>query len=157
MGGGIAQHFPFTSGKWTNILRRTATIKMPRLQALAGTHQAASRQQHFVFNHRAVHDNTAHADETTIANGAGVQQTFVPDGHVFSDSQRNTARRIRPVMGHMQHAEILNIAARTNADAVDIATRHGTRPQRHIVSQGYLADDQCRGVHVNPLAQNRSL
>src|SRR5579864_40529 len=78
MGRGIAQHLPFHRRQRPYLLRGTAAVQEACSETLPGTHQAAGTQEHVVLDHRAVHDDGAHADEAAVADAAGMQEALVP-------------------------------------------------------------------------------
>ena len=51
-------------------------------------------------------------------------------------------------MGHMQHRAILDIAARSDADAVDIATHDRARPHRRVFVQFDITDNNRVGIDI---------
>ncbi|MNC65356.1 hypothetical protein D3C75_1156340 [compost metagenome] len=110
------------------MLDRAADIEKTAFQAFARRHQAAGADDHFVFDHRAIHDGAAHANQNSVAQGAAVEHDFVTNGYFITDQQRKSIRVERPCVGNVQHAAILHAATRTNADAVHIAADHGQRP-----------------------------
>ncbi len=77
------------------------------------------------------------------------------DGDVLADLQVGAAGAVRPVMGDVQHRAVLHIAARADADAVDVAAHHRHRPQRHVVAQLDIADQLRRRVDIDTLPQAR--
>lgn len=74
VGCGITQHVALLRSQRAQFACRAAAVQVSGFQALAGTDQAAGRDQHLVFDHRTVHHDAAHADKTAVADGTGVQQ-----------------------------------------------------------------------------------
>src|SRR5690606_33257044 len=60
--------------------------------------------------------------------------------------------QVRPVVADMHHHAVLQVAARTDADEVDVAADHGHRPDRDIVAQHHVADDLGGGVDEDAFA-----
>ncbi|MOA43179.1 hypothetical protein D3C78_1653080 [compost metagenome] len=52
---------------------------------LARRHQAAGTDDHIIVDHRAVHDDAAHADQYPVAYRTTMQHDLVGDGHVIAD------------------------------------------------------------------------
>ncbi|KWV14656.1 hypothetical protein A6R79_14145 [Xanthomonas translucens pv. translucens] len=78
-----------------------------------------------VFLHRgAVQDARAHADQAQVLDGAGVE-----DGAV------------------------LDVAARVDAHAVDVAADHRAGPHRHVFAQSHVADEGAGRIHVGACAE----
>ena len=76
--------------------------------------------------------------------------------HVFADLQPDAAGRVGTVVGDMQTGVVLHIAARADADAVDVAAHGGQRPDAAVLAQLHVAD-QLRGlVHPGALGQLRA-
>src|ERR1700737_3862617 len=53
------------------------------------------------------------------------------------------------VFHHVQHRTILNIGASADANPVDVAADHYTRPDAGKLSHRDVADDHCIGVDVS--------
>jgi hypothetical protein len=74
---------------------------------------------------------------------------------ILANHQWQTIRLPGAFVGDMQNAPILDIAARTNGDAIYITPDNRHRPYRHIIPQQNRASDGCFGVNINPGAQLR--
>ncbi|OLC42162.1 MAG: hypothetical protein AUH74_04585 [Nitrospirae bacterium 13_1_40CM_4_62_6] len=59
---------------------------------------------------------------------------MVPDRHVISQD-----RRVR-VMGHVHHAEVLNIGPLPDPDGVDIAAYHRVEPDARLLADHHIPD-----------------
>jgi len=101
---------------------------------LAFTDQLARRNHRAGANHAVPADDDAvehgrvHADQAGVHDRAGVHDGAVADGDVGADGQRETARRVVAVVGHVQDRTVLDIAARADADGVHVAARDRERP-----------------------------
>src|SRR2546427_7912726 len=82
-----------------------------------------------------VHDNCAHADQTVRFNTASVQNDSVAHRHVVSQY------RGVQVSGYMQTAQVLNVAAFTDSDVIDIAANHTVEPNTRVSSDLDISDD----------------
>ncbi len=151
--GGIGEEAALLVRQRTRLLHRAADVQVAALQHLARRHQAAGTDDHLVRHHRAVHDDAAHADQDAAAQGAAMQGHLVADGHVVADQQRKTIGVERAGMGDVQHAAILHAGARTDADAVHVATDHRQRPHRAVFAQLDIADDHSAGIDEHSLAK----
>ena len=63
-----------------------------------------------------------------------------------SDQQRRAAGHERPVMADMQNTTILDVAVRPDADLMDIAANHDTRPEAGVGADMHITDDQAQRV-----------
>src|SRR5690606_31993165 len=117
----------------------------------------AGADDHLVLDHRAVHDDAAHADQNAVAQGTAVQGDLVPDGNIVADDQRIAFRVEGSGVGDVQHAAVLHTGARADADAVHVAADHGHRPDRAVITQYHVADDHCGGVNEGTRAQLRAV
>lgn len=151
--GGVGEEAALLVAQRTGLLRRAADVEEAALQHLARRHQAAGAEDHFVLDHRAVHDDRAHPHQHPVADAATVQQDLVPDGHFVADAQRKTVRVEGAGVGDVQHAAVLDAAALADADAVHVAADHHQRPDRAVGADLDVADEHGRGIDEDPLAE----
>lgn len=90
-----------------------------------------------------------------MTNGAGMNNGAVADGDLLADHQRETARRVGAVMGHVADRAVLDVGLRADLNRVDIATQYGLWPHRHIIAQLHLANDAGLGINPDTLPQLR--
>src|SRR5690242_17101020 len=102
----------------------------------AGGDDAASADVHAVQNDR------AHADEAARLDDAAVQRAAVADGDVIAKDEGVL------VAHDVEHAAVLNVGARADADVVDVAANHGTGPNAGVVADDDVTDDDGGGVNV---------
>lgn len=86
-------------------------------------------------DHSAVHDDGAHADEATGLDVATVDDDPMAQGDVVVDDGGVFAAC------DMDHGQVLDIDALTNADLVDIATDDAVEPDGAALSDVDIADD----------------
>ena len=84
-----------------------------------------------------------------------MQYGAVADGNVFADNQWRTFGFGRRAAADVQHAAVLYVGARADADVVDVAAHDGARPDGYVVRQYDIADDDGGGIQVNAFAQLR--
>src|SRR3546814_5660219 len=63
--------------------------------------------------------------------------------------------RVRAVVADVDHGAVLDVAARTDANEIDVAAGHGLRPHRHVVAQFHVADHAGVGIDVHARAKRR--
>ena len=107
---------------------------------LAFRHQGAGADDAARANTRAIHHSRPHANQSAIANGAAMQNSMMPNGHISADRQWKTH------IG-MQHGTFLDIAARADADGFIVTTDHGAKPNAHIFGQDHMAHHLRIGRH----------
>src|SRR6185437_5957294 len=105
-----------------------------------------------LVHHRTIHHGGVHADQAVVANRAGVHHRGVADGDALAD-QAGKARAVRTRVGDVHDAAVLDAAACTDADMVDIPAQHRAGPDRHVVAQHHVADHAGGGVDVDALAE----
>jgi hypothetical protein len=66
-------------------------------------------------------------------------------------------RAYRARHGHVQHAAILDVRARADADVVDVAARDRERPQRGVFAEFDIADHERSRVDVYICAKARKM
>ena len=157
IGRAVRKEGDFFLGQRPNLLHRTADVEKTALQCLARRHQAACADDHFVFNHGAVHDGAAHADQDAIADSAAVEHDLVADGHFVADQQREAVRVERPGVGDVQNTAVLHAGARADADAVHVAANHRQRPDRAVGADFDIAEHDRRIVDKRPFAKRWSV
>ena len=79
------------------------------------------------------------------------------DGHVVADQQREAVRVERAGVGDVQHATVLHAGARTDADAVHVATNDRQRPDGAVFADFDVADHHRRAVDKCAFAQLRGV
>lgn len=144
---GIAEKNFFCVGQRPGLPRGRSHIEESRLQRSARRDEATGSEDDFVFNHRAVHDYSAYANQAVIAYPATMQHDTMTDRHILSYKQGKTARRILPPMGDMQHATVLDIGPGTNLDMIDIPAQHAHRPDGYIITEDDIADYDSRFIN----------
>ena len=77
---------------------------------------------------RSVEDDAAHPDEHVIAHGAAVEEDHVAHCHVISDRRRGGASR------HVQHASVLDVRTRADANGKHVAADDGGEPHARVVA-----------------------
>ena len=80
----------------------------------------------------------------------------MPNGHVFANVQREAARVIGAIMGHMQDGAVLNVGACTDPNDLHIAAHRRMGPHANIITQRDITHDDSGGVDHHALAQYRS-
>ncbi len=153
--GAVAEKGAFLVIQQPGLPDRAAHVQVPADQALAGRHQAAGADDHFILDNGAIHDGAAHAHQDAIAQGAAVQHDLVTNGHLVADDQRKAVGIERPGMGDVQHAGVLHAGARTDADTLHIAANHRQRPDRAVFADLHIAQDDRRTVDEYPWCQFR--
>ncbi len=155
--GRVAEEVALLVGQRARLFHRATDVQVAAFQALARRHQRAGTDDHLVLDHRAVHDDAAHADQNAVAQGAAMQSDLVPDRHLVTDDQRVAIRVERPGVGDVQHAAVLHAGARTDADAVHVTADHGHWPDRAVLAQFDIANDHGRSVDEDALTELRSM
>src|SRR5690606_11942807 len=126
---------------------------MTGLQPLARRHQCSCADDDFVFDYRAVHDGTAHADQYAAADGAAVQQGFVANGDVVTQNQRPAAGVEVAGVGDVQYGAVLDAAAVADADFVHVAADDGHGPDGAVFAHLDVSDHHRTLVYPGPLAK----
>jgi len=155
--GAVGEESALLVGQRPGLFHRAADVQVTTLQALAGWHQAASADDHFVFDDGTVHDRAAHADQDAVAQGTAMQHDFVTDGHLIADDQREAVRVERAGVGDVQHTGVLHAGAGADADAVHVAADHRQRPDRAVFADLHVAQNHRRTVDEGPQSNFRSV
>ena len=71
--------------------------------------------------------------------------------NIAADCQRPAARIKVAGMRDVQNRIVLNVGARSNADAMDVATNHGAWPNRAIIAEMHVANHCGGAVDENAL------
>ena len=79
-------------------------------------------------------------------NGAGVNDGFVADGDQFPND-------CGEVVGEMDDGAVLNVAARADQNAVDVAAQDRLIPDTAVVTQRYIPQHIRTGSDKNPGAE----
>lgn len=153
----VGEEGPLLVAQRPCLLHRAADIQITTLQALARRHQAAGADDHLVFDHRAIHDGAAHADQDPIAQGAAMQHDFVANGYLIANNQREALGVERPGVGDVQDAAILHAGARAYTDAVHVAADHRQRPHRAVCADLDVPQDHRRTVDKSAWSNFRSV
>ena len=82
-----------------------------------------------------------------------MQHALMADRHVRADHQRQTALRVGTVVGDVQHAVVLHVAARADDNLVDVATGDAERPERGIITDDHCADHERGRIEVDARAE----
>src|SRR5687768_7567685 len=59
------------------------------------------------------------------------------------------------IMGHVQHAAILDAGARANVNFMHVSAEHGPRPDGCILADGDATDNHRRLIHVGARSDGR--
>src|SRR5690606_12260535 len=152
----VVQPLDLRIAEHPHLPRRVADPQLALAHGAPGRHQRAGADEGVLLHHRAVEHDRAHADEHRVLDPAGVDDRLVADRHVLADHGGEPAQlRVRPVVADVDHGAVLDIAARADADEVDVAADHRLRPHRHVVSQLHVADHAGVGIDVDPRAERR--
>ena len=111
-------------------------------------HQRVRTDEALLADFRAVQNDRAHADEAFVADGAGVNNGGVADGDKSSEDARKIIRQ-------MHDGIVLNVAARADDDAIDVAAQNGVVPNADLVAQSDVAEDHRAFCDVNVFAERR--
>ena len=98
---------------------------------------------------RAVENDRAHADEHFVVDRAGVDDRAVADRDQFADD-----RRI--IVGEMDDGAVLNIGARADDDAVNVAAQNGAIPDARFFAERDVANDGGVGNNKRARMQTRT-
>lgn len=108
------------------------------------------------LNYRAIEHHRPHSHQTGIGNFTGMDDGAMANGHVLANHRGKPApARMRAIMADMDDRAILHIAARADADEIDITAHHRKRPDGHILPQHHIANYLRRRIHIHPRTQNR--
>src|SRR5690606_21631094 len=157
VGRSVGKELALLVAQRTHFLRRAAHVQIAAAQGLVGGYQTTGAEDHFILDHGAIHDDTAHADQNAAADPATVQQHLVADGYIVTDDQRIAIRVEWPGVGDVQYAAVLHAGARTDADAMHVAANHRGRPDRTIITQLHITQHHRAAVHEYALTQKRRL
>ncbi len=131
-------------------------IKKACLESLARWHQTAGTDHHIIFDHGPVQQDGTHADQHPVAYGAAMQHRLVADRDILADQQWIAAGVAGTLAGQVQYCAVLNVAARTDADMVDVPSGGHHGPDAGIVTQLDIAHQGGAGVYIYPFAQLRA-
>ncbi len=99
--------------------------------------QGAGSHHGIFTDDRAVHDDGAHTNQHSILDRTAVQNHFVADCHIVADDQRVC------IMGHMQHAEVLDVGAISDSNVVHVPSNDSMEPDAAVLSHDDVADDDA--------------
>ena len=85
----------------------------------------------------AVEEGGAHADEGTVADGAGMNGDVMADGDMAADMCGTG------VVGDVDTGAVLYVGAVADGDGSHIATHDGSEPDGALVAHGDVANDGC--------------
>ena len=145
---GILKPLELFIGQGAYLACRTAHIEIAALQGFAFRHQAARSEQHAVLHYRTIQDDRADADQAFVTDGAPMDDDAVADGDIIADGHHIALRASRIRVCDMDDAAVLDIAARPDADMIDVTADHRHRPYRRLGSDHHIADDRCLGIHI---------
>ena len=86
----------------------------------------------------AIKDSPTHAYQGSTADGAGMNDSTVPKTDFICQDARQAAAEVH-------HAEVLNVAAIPENDAVDVSADHCPKPYRTIDAKRDVADQRRVG------------
>ncbi len=155
--GAVGEEGALLVGQGPGLFYRAADVQVAAFQALAGRHQAAGADDHFVFDSGAIHDRAAHANQNAVAQGAAMQHDLVADGHLIADDQWKAIRVERASMGDVQHTAVLHAGARPDTDAMHVATHHRQWPHRAVLTDLHIAQHHGRTVDKSARCNFRSV
>src|SRR5690606_15605359 len=137
-------------------LRGVAKPQLAAAHYLARRHQRTGADVAVVFHHHPVHHRRTHADQRAVADRAGVDDGAVADGDVVADDRGIAVHaRMRAGMADVDDGSVLQVAARADAHEVDVAAHHGARPDRTVVADPDVTDEDGGGVDVDAFAELR--
>ncbi len=115
-------------------------------QFLAGGDQRAGANDGMRVDDGTVHDGGTHADQAVVHQPAGMQGDAMANGDLVAYLQIMAAGAVGAVMGDMQHAMILDVGVAADPDFVHIPADHGKRPDRTVLTDDHVTDDQGRVI-----------
>ena len=98
----------------------------------------------------AIEDDRAHADQTFVADSAGVDNRGMANGDIIAHDAGKIVRQ-------MKDRVVLDIAVVANDDAVDVAAQDGVIPNAGAVAQGDVAHHYRAARDVDAFANDRFL
>ena len=109
-------------------------------------HQCTGGNNGSLAHLTAVEERTAHADEGTVMDGAGVDGDVMAYGDVAADVCGAS------VVGDVDARAVLDVGAVANGDGGNVAAYNGIEPNRTFVAHGDIADDGCVLAEITVLA-----
>src|SRR5262249_20300883 len=91
-----------------------------------------------------------HANQTPVSDRAAMQHNSMADGDVFTDKHRML------LLHAVQHAAILNVRIRTDADGMHITANNRIHPHAGMFAEDDAADDLGGVVHITRCRNSRS-
>ena len=82
----------------------------------------------------AVHDNSAHANQRLILDGAGVHDRAMSNSDQFPDDSAES-------VGHMDDGAVLDVGACADVYGVDVAAQCRAEPYAAFFAQGHCANN----------------
>ena len=131
--GAVANACDLLGGEGAHRLGGAAQDHGAVREFLAFGDQGTSAHQTVLADFRAVEYHRTDANQGFVTNRAAMQHGFVPHRDVAPHHQRLTTVS-------MQHAAILDIAARTNVQMLAVATGHHAKPHAGLGLQCHLAN-----------------
>lgn len=125
--GRVVQLLDLAVAEQAHELRRVAQPQLALADHLARRDQRTGADEPVLLHHRAVEHAGMHADQAVIADAACVHDRGVADGDAFAD-QAGEARAIGAGVGYVHDAAILDAGAGTDANVVDVTTKHRAGP-----------------------------
>src|SRR5690606_2792935 len=120
--GAVVQRLDLGVAEHAHLARGIAEPHLAAADDLARGHQRAGADETVLLHHRAVEHDRAHADETGVADPAGVDDRLVADGDVLAYDRGEAAELgVRAVVADMHDGAVLDAGARADADEVDVA------------------------------------
>jgi hypothetical protein len=93
-------------------------------------------------NFCAVQNNRSHADEAAVFYGAAVQRDGMAHGDIFAEVDAVL------LLHAVEHAAILHVGMRADADFVNVAAQHGIHPDGGVLAENHVADDLGGGIDI---------
>ncbi len=98
-----------------------------------------------------IQDDGADSDQSTICDATAVDDGAMADGDFITEDRGKAITR------DVQHAAILDIGPRANANHVDVGTEHAAVPDARILSEFDVADQRRSGGYPRAGVESRNL
>src|SRR5690606_8667277 len=143
--GRITQAFDVFLAELAHQPSRVAGPQLATAHHLAGADHGTGGDGGIGFDHRAIEDAGAHADEAVITNRAGVDDAAVANRDAFADQGWVAALVVGAVVADVNDRAVLHIGACADADVIHVATDHRARPDRSVIrSEEHTSELQSR-------------
>ncbi len=131
---GLMIRFELFRGQVAHVARGATEPELSRLHDLARREKTAGTEHCAVLDHATVHDDGAHSNERLTLEPAAVDDALMANEHVVADERAESATR------HMNDGPVLDIGARADADAVDVAASNTVEPEARALADLHIAD-----------------